>query len=157
MQTYTWIYSLEESLTDEKKLDLDQAFDSFLSKWKSHGVPVRGLIQIKYNRFILIQSDSGEDRPSGCSIDNLKRTVSQILAQHSLTYLDGGYIFYRSNQGNISFTHFKNIPALLEKGELTQDTIIFDHSLGQSDDLSKWEITLKDSWMKRYLPTKLNS
>ncbi|MEL6671480.1 MAG: hypothetical protein AAFR61_04785 [Bacteroidota bacterium] len=156
MQSYTWFYSLKETLSPEVESQLEQDFDHFLAQWKSHGTPVDGLIQISYHRFVIIQSDPQTSRPSGCSIDSLKRAVGQILQQRHQEVLDAAHVFYRDEQQEIAFTHFRDIPKLVAAGSLSAETQVFDHSLGQSDDLSRWEIALQDSWLKRFLPSATN-
>ncbi|MEZ4847271.1 MAG: hypothetical protein R3B93_01285 [Bacteroidia bacterium] len=94
MQQYTWFYSLKSPLSPEQVAALEVDFAQFLSKWNTHGTPVDGLITLKYNRFIIIQSDPKVARPSGCSIDSLKRAIGEILNAHRLEVVDSAYIFY---------------------------------------------------------------
>ena len=49
--------------------------------------------------------------------------------------------------------HFQQVPELVANGTLHEDAIVFDHSLSNSDDLSNWEVSMKNTWMKRYLPS----
>ncbi|MFK7925269.1 MAG: hypothetical protein AB8H47_25160 [Bacteroidia bacterium] len=151
MQSYTWFYSLADALSPEKEQALAADFEYFLAQWKSHGTPVEGLIKIQYGRFVIVQSNPEDSRPSGCSIDSLKKSVSAIIDKHGLSVLDASYVYYRSGT-EIQATHFKELPKLATEGTLEADTIVFDHSLSQSDDLSKWELPLKQTWLKRYLP-----
>ena len=148
MQQYTWFYSLKSTLSPETKQALEVDFAQFLNQWKTHGTPVDGLINLQHDRFIIIQSDPGVSRPSGCSIDSLKQNISQIISNHGLEVLDAANVFYRSAEGQIDVTHFSKISALVAKGTLTPETIVFDHSLDQSDDLSKWELPMSQTWFK---------
>jgi hypothetical protein len=154
MQQYTWFYSLKSPLSPEQVAALEVDFAQFLSQWKTHGTPVEGLITIKHDRFIVIQSDPGVGRPSGCSIDSLKHAIGQILNAHRLEVVDAAHIFYRGENGEIQTTHFSKISALVNDGVLTPETIVFDHSLDQSDDLSKWEMPMSGTWLNRYFPKK---
>lgn len=154
MQSYTWIYSLTDEISSEKVATLRNDFDQFTQEWKSHGTPVDGLIRIFYNRFVVIQSDPGVNRPSGCSIDSLKKAIGQILTQHELKWLDAAYVFFRNSEGNIQHTHFQQIPTKVASGDLLASTTVFDHSLSQSDDMSKWEVPMEDTWLRRYLAVK---
>jgi hypothetical protein len=152
MQQYTWFYSLKSPLSELDAEKLAAAFESFLQKWKSHGIAVEGEISIRYNRFVIARSNPERERPSGCSIDTLKRTVEQVFAQKAIEWLDSGYIFYRDAEGAILPLHFRDIPSMIASGRLHADTVVFDHSLDQSDDLDRWEVTLAQTWLKRYLP-----
>lgn len=152
MQAYTWIYSLEHEISAETLSALQAAFDAFLRQWKSHGVPVDGMIQLRHHRFVIIQSDPADDRPSGCSIDSLKRAIGQILEQHHLKVQDAAYVQYRDAEGQVQSVHFQQLPSLVKEGKVGPQTMFFDHSLGQSDDLSKWEMPMQETWLKRFLP-----
>ncbi len=151
MQQYTWFFSLSQTLSSEQETALKADFDRFVSQWNTHGSPVDGLIQIRHARFVIIQSNPAEARPSGCSIDSLKQGVGKILQQHGLESVEASYVFFQQDDQTIRSTDFRQIPQLIREGVLKADTLIFDHSLSQSDDLRKWEVPLKQSWLKRYL------
>ncbi|MEZ4828959.1 MAG: hypothetical protein R3C61_22135 [Bacteroidia bacterium] len=150
MQQYTWFFSLRQPLSSEKKEAVEHSFARFLSQWKTHGTPVDGMISLKYDQFVIVQADPAVNRPSGCSIDSLKRAISTILQQEQLEWLDAGMVFYRRTGGEIQSVNFREIPALVKSGEITPETIVFDNSLDQSDDLSKWEVAVKHTWLNRY-------
>ena len=152
MQEYTWFYSLKEMPDAAAAARMQAGFDAFLANWKSHGTPVDGLIRFVYNRFIIIQSDPGQGRPSGCSIDSLRRGVEQVLSDCGVEWLDASHIFYRDAQGEIRYAHFSQIKSLVAEGGLHEGAIVFDHSLGQSDDLDQWEKPMAQTWMRRHLP-----
>lgn len=154
MQTYTWIFSLTESVDDVVASDLARDFEAFQAQWKSHGTPVTGLITLHHQRFVIIQSKEEESRPSGCSIDSLRRGVTGILQHHNLAWLEGGEVFYRDASGEIQMVHFQKIAGLVAEGILSPETIVFDHSLSNSDDLSLWEVPMNNTWMKRFLPSE---
>lgn len=151
MQRYTWIFSLLSPVSESVAASLRLAFDAFQGQWKSHGTPVSGMIQLHHSQFVTVQAKDDEDRPSGCSIDSLRRGVTAILAQHELAWADGGEIFYRKADGSIAMAHFHQLPNLVENGTLGPDSIVFDNSLSDSDDLSRWELPMNQTWMKRYL------
>ncbi|MEM6263079.1 MAG: hypothetical protein AAGI38_11270 [Bacteroidota bacterium] len=152
MQKYTWFYSLPNPLDPAFQAKLQTQFDTFSHQWKSHGAEVEGQIGILRNQFVVVRSNEQDDRPSGCSIDGMKRSVESILTAAGLSWLDAAHVFYEGDDGSVAYTHFSKISALIGEGKLTPDTLILDHTLGQSDDLSRWEVLLKDSWLKRFLP-----
>ncbi len=152
MQLYTWIFSLESTLTEAQNTQLEQTFQRYLEKWNSHGRPISAQILVRHNRFVLVQADPDENRPSGCSIDSLKRAVSQILEAEGLNSVDASRVFYKDPTGKVASIDFRELPNALKEGTISPETQVFDHSLGQSDDLSRWEVSLQDTWMKRFLP-----
>ncbi|MDP5170302.1 MAG: hypothetical protein NWR72_08645 [Bacteroidia bacterium] len=154
MQQYTWIFSLLTPVGTSTAEQMTQAFEAFQAQWKTHGTPVQGLIKLHHNQFVVIQAKNDDSRPSGCSIDSLRRAVTSILEQHRLPWAEGGEIFFRNASGDIQMVHFQQIKALVADGTLNEDSIVFDHSLSNSDDLSLWEVPLADTWMKRFLPSE---
>lgn len=151
MTKYTWFYSFGQSLTDEQISALEADFQAFLDQWKTHGAPVNANIQIRYARFVIIQADPSDSRPSGCSIDSMRRTVEQILINHGIAWLDNAHVYFRDENGEIRSPHFNELPALAASGKLKAETPVFDHSLSSTDDLNKWEVHLAETWLRRYL------
>ena len=151
MQLYTWIYSLKQTLSSDTEASLQRAISAFLSQWKSHGTPVEGMIQLKYQRFVIVQANPEDERPSGCSMDSLKRAVSSILEEHHLEQVDAGYVFFRNANGEIEHVFHRDLQSHIAQGKLQAETIVFDHTLSQSDDLTVWEVPLSSTWLKRYL------
>lgn len=123
-----------------------------MKQWKSHGADVPGQFDIKYDRFLLIQAEPGTT--SGCSIDSMNHGVDEILANHSLKTLPHNFIFYKNSEGELSQVDFREVKSAIQQGSMGPDTVIFDSSLAQSNDLARWEVKLADSWLARFLPAK---
>ncbi|MEL6132300.1 MAG: hypothetical protein AAFR59_02930 [Bacteroidota bacterium] len=151
MQQYTWIFSLRAPLNPDAKAELQKDLDTFTGQWKSHGTPVEGLIQVKRDQFIIVQADPSVSRPSGCSIDSLRRGVDQILKHHGLEVLTPASVGYEGGGGEVTFVDFREIPQYVKEGKLHAQTRVFDNTLSQSDDLALWEQPLEATWLKRYL------
>lgn len=151
MQQYTWFYTLAAPLAVEVEQALRTDFHAFLSQWNSHGTPVAGTIAIVHQQFVVVQAAPDDERPSGCSIDSMRRAVETLLQQYQLTRLDAAYIAYRDAQNIVKLAHFQEISSKIAAGEITADTLVFDNSLGNSDDLSQWEKPLAQTWMSRWL------
>lgn len=151
MTQRTWIYSLPEAVTDAQRSALTQAFSHFLAEWKTHGAPVQGTIDLRHDRFVIVQS-APDAQPSGCSIDSMKQAVTRALLDQQLTWLDNAQVVYRTAEGDIAYTHFQEIPVQVAEGALNAETIVFDNTLNQTDDLNLWEQPLNQTWLRRYLP-----
>lgn len=151
MQSHTWFFSLKDELSKEQLEALQVDFDRFTAQWKTHGKPVDGLIRLRHKRFVIAQANPGDDRPSGCSIDSLRRGIGEILQKHQLKTLDNGYVFFVDEEGNVQEVHFRELPQYIKGGRLGANTVVLDHSLSQTDDLEKWEVPLQSTWLKRFL------
>ncbi|MFN0202102.1 MAG: hypothetical protein ACKVTZ_11315 [Bacteroidia bacterium] len=147
-----WFYSFIQPLSASQIASLTQAFDGFLANWKSHGTPVTSNIQFYHQHFIVIQAELHGGQPSGCSIDSMKKSVGEILQAQQLAETDAAQVFYQNVAGELASVHFKEIAQLLQSGELSAETMVFDHTLNQTGDFSQWEKPLKDTWLKRFLP-----
>ena len=75
-----WFFSLLSPIDTAQSARLSDLFSQFLSQWRSHGTPVEGTFEVLHNRFILIKGAVEGDTPSGCSIDAMRKGVTQILA-----------------------------------------------------------------------------
>lgn len=111
---------------------------------------VPGAHDVKYDRFIVVQAEPGST--SGCSIDSMNHGVDAILAKFGLEALPHNHIFYWNAAGELEQVDFREVKAAIEAGKMGPDTVVFDSSLGQEDDLKRWEVKLADSWMARFLP-----
>ena len=150
--TNIWFFSIKTSLSPAKASALQADLDRFTANWKSHGADVVGGATLKYHRFVIVQADPNDPRPSGCSIDSMRKSVEDILAHHQIECLDAGHVFYRGPEGQIEGANFRELPSLVANGTLSAGTIMFDHTLSQTDDLNRWEVPLVETWAKRYLP-----
>jgi hypothetical protein len=151
MQQYTWIYSLGQPLDAAAESRLRAGLEAFIQRWKTHGDPVRGAFDVRHGRFVIVQADPQDLRPSGCSIDSMRKAVEETLRAQGLEALDPGVLFYRDGSGAICQLHHRGLKQALETGLLHAATPVFDHTLGQSDDLSRWEVPLSATWMARFL------
>ncbi len=144
----TWIFQLLEplSLAQVEKINTETA--TFLNSWKAHGTPVPGSAEIRYNRFVVLKSQEGT--ASGCSIDAMTREVGRILNEAGAKSAESGLIFYRDG-GEIKTVDFREVEKLIAGGMLHADTIIFENTLGHTNDLSRWELPLKETWLARFL------
>ena len=151
MQQYTWIYSLNDTLSAVQNEALTAQFQAFSQNWKSHGTPVEGTVNIHYQRFVIVQADMRSERPSGCSIDSMRKTVENVLKEQGFFYTDASQIHYRNAGNEIAFVSFREVVNLLANEEMNENTVIFDNTLSNSDDLNKWEVPLAQTWLKRFL------
>jgi hypothetical protein len=145
-----WIFQSANKLTPSQQDSIRKSIDAFLEKWNAHGTPVPGTGEIKHDRFILLQAEAGST--SGCSIDSMTREISSLLSREGILRTESGMIFYHAGNGEISAVDFREVENLIASGEIGPETVIFDNTMGQSDDLSKWEVPLKETWLARYLP-----
>lgn len=145
-----WIFQLASAPTAESKHKMLEELDGFMAVWKAHGAPVPGEAKLHYDRFVVVHATPGH--ASGCSIDAMNKGVSDILGNYGLTVLGADQIFFKQDDGSIDYVDFRDAKSSILAGKLNANTIIFDSSLGQASDLSKWEQPLSQTWLGRFLP-----
>jgi hypothetical protein len=144
-----WIFQLTQVLEPSSEANLKRGLDQLMVDWKAHGTPVPGTYEIRYHRFVIVQSAPGAT--SGCSIDSMTHGVEDLLSTAGVKPLPHNNILYRNAAGEIELVDFREVGAAISAGKLGPDTIVFDMSLGQTQDLNRFEVRLADSWLKRYL------
>ncbi|MEM7040116.1 MAG: hypothetical protein AAF570_24300 [Bacteroidota bacterium] len=147
---HIWIFQLHTAMSAGTQATVQQDLNAFLEAWKAHGTPVPGTAEIRYDQFVIVQATPGAT--SGCSIDSMTHGVEAILKKVKAEIAPNNLIFYRTNEGGIDKVDFREVSAAIAGGHMHADTIIYDASMGQENDLNKWEVRLGESWLARFVP-----
>lgn len=149
---HIWIFQLASTPDSGQSAILTSGLDHLMQTWKAHGSPVPGTYQVKYDRFLIVQAEPGH--ASGCSIDSMNRSVSEILTNANISVLGAERVLFRAHDGSISDIDFKEVKAAIQDGRLNAESIVFDGTLANSNDLAKWEVPLSQTWMARFLTVR---
>lgn len=145
-----WVYQSPTTFTDVQLAAIKTELESFIEHWASHGTALNGYYEIIENQFILIAVDETDQHATGCSIDKSVSVIKKIESITGLNLTDKALVGYRHNN-QIKTTDFRAVKSLIESGELTPDTTIFNLTVATYNQLSTdLEIPAKDSWVKRY-------
>ena len=128
-QARLWVYAADHSLTDEERATLDGALTTFFASWKSHGRPVRGAYDIVAGRFLLIGAIVEDADISGCGIDASVNVVEQAARDLDVDWLSPLHVFYRTPEGSVRAVSRSDFRQLVERGEVTTQTPVFDVSV----------------------------
>ena len=143
-----WIYSLSEKASESIQPELLSSVNEFLSDWKAHGSPISSGSELKYGQFVIIRAEKGDT--SGCSIDSMNRNLNSIFQKFGLRALESNHVFYKAENGEVKYFDFRDAEKLIQAGELTTSTIMFDNSIEDRDDFGNWEKPISESWLSRY-------
>lgn len=144
-----WIYQSNRSLNTEETEQITRRLTAFLSQWKAHGKPLAAVVDVKYNRFVVIRLDEAFTKATGCSIDSLVRELKAVQEALGVDFFDRMQVAYR-DKGELKVVSRKEFSDLMKLGEVDQDTIVFNNMVDNYADYSnRWEIPLKDSWHSR--------
>jgi len=141
-----WIFAAERPLAPAEQDRLLAVVDDFLDQWKAHGHPLAGGRDLRYGQFLLVAVDESQEGASGCSIDSMTRSLSELERHLGVELVNHGPVLYRSAEGVARTTR----PAFgdrVKTGEITPDTIVFNNTLTRVGDLAdQWEVPARASW-----------
>lgn len=146
-----WIYQSENELSEDQTKKLNELTDTFLHNWDSHGSPVKGNINLIYNRFITVTIDESDDKVCGGSVDKLGRFMKELESELHISLLDRTQVAYRKGNQIKSCT-MHEFERLAKQGEVGKETIVFNntvHTLAAFE--IEWEVPAEKSWHNRLL------
>lgn len=124
-----WVFPASRDLTDAEGEVLLAAVDEFLASWSAHGAPLRSARRLVEQRFLLVGVDVDAEAPSGCSIDALVNRLRALGTQLELSLIDHAPVWYRPDARVVRTTSRKDFRALVERGAVGPDVLVFDTSL----------------------------
>ena len=145
-----WIFAADRPLTRDESVALLREVDGFLEQWKAHGHPLTVARDWKYDRFLLVGVDEASAGASGCSIDAMVHTLSQLEHQLHVHLLDHGPVLFRQND-DIARLPRPAFAELARSGAVSRDTVVFNNTLTSVGELreGRWESRAADSWHAR--------
>ena len=146
----TWIFQLRHPISAAHRSNLLTALSALMADWKAHGTPVPGQAKVVRDRFIVVQAQPGST--SGCSIDSMTQGIDSILDAMGMALLPPNEVFYLNPEGDLAHIDFRKVKEALAEGRMHADTVVFDSTMGQSNDLNRWEMPLRETWLARFLP-----
>jgi hypothetical protein len=147
-----WVFASDRDLTPAEVQTVNSAMTGFLVDWKAHGAAVEAGFELQHNRFLLIASSNAMADPSGCSIDNMTRTVRELGQQLGVSFMPGANIFYQA-EDSVRMTDRPTFKELAKKGLVGQETTVFNTNLTSVEELKagKWKLRAGESWHKQLL------
>ncbi len=145
-----WVHCFEHELSGEQKEIIQRGLEEFLPQWVSHGTPVKAAFKILSGRFVVTAAHPQEG-VSGCSIDSLLRNFKTFKTVYGLDGLKGGLLFYRDKEGRIQAVDQLKFQDLMESGEITSETQVFQTLLSNLGQLraGEFESSFEKSWLSR--------
>lgn len=148
-----WIYQSDREIKDLEVNEIRRKAAMFLMEWTSHGHLVKASFDVLYNRFIIIAVDDQAAGAGGCGIDQSVKFIQKLEQDYGINLLDRMLVAYRGQDSIIQTTKLYTFEQMMERGELTADTIVFNNLISTKEDMqSKWEVPVKKSWHARMIP-----
>jgi hypothetical protein len=143
-----WLFGLDASLENGDMETVAAHLNRFIDSWQSHGREVKGTFAVIESRFLLIVAHAGV---SGCSTDDLMRTMRKLQDELGIVVMDGLRVFYRDERGAIRSVRRPDFLEMIRDGGITAETPVFDLSLTSLGQLQTgaFERPLKDSVFRK--------
>lgn len=154
-----WVYGAAQPVAGDEAVHLLTLVQAFIEEWHAHGEPVVAGCDWMYDHFLLVGADEEATGVSGCSIDSLFRTLRRIEGEMGVTLLDSSLVFYRDTEGEVLAVPRGEFRALVEAGEISNRTRVFDNTVGTVAALhnGEWERPFAGSWQERAFRRRTSS
>lgn len=148
-----WVFACDRPLAGERAGTLLAEVDAYLAQWKAHGSPLRCARDWRHDRFLAIGIDPTAEQASGCSIDDLFRTLRALGTAAGTQVVGGGRVFYRDAAGTVQTASRAEFSAKAMRGDVTADTPVFDTSVILAEDWrTRFERRAGEAWTAELIP-----
>lgn len=146
-----WIYQANTPFAAADTAAVTAHLQQFARQWVSHNNQLLADAALLHDRFVVLTVDESHAGASGCSIDSSVKFIKQLGAQYDrdlfdrmrFSYEKGGEVFTVSREAFVD---------LYERGEIDDDTIVFDTLVDNIEKLNTaFRKPLKDSWHARFV------
>ncbi|MCB2153428.1 hypothetical protein KQI84_00955 [bacterium] len=145
------IVPIEGGLSSQQATPLLEVLRALIDQWKEGGVVSAGDAELlEDGHFVAIAYVPAEGDVSGCTKDQLTHVLLGFENQLGQRMLNAPRLAVRID-GSVSMMNNLQFKELRNEGRITPETVVFDHLLGQLDELQsgRFETTVADSWYAR--------
>ena len=139
-----WIYGASREIQDMERPAIELRLKDFILRWAAHNKKLNARYEILYNRFILLSVDEEQAAASGCSIDESVRFLKELEKDFSLSLFERQNMLYLKKD-KVQSCPLKEIGERLESGEISEETIVFNPQVSNSEEMKYWLIPFKSS------------
>ena len=143
-----WVFAANRALLPDDESRLTDVVERVFGVWTKKSPGVRGAFEFREARFLVVGADEREARVSGCGIDAMMQWVKQLESQSGLRLVDRMQVFWRGTDGVVRSAHRAEFSRLLDTGEVTRETRVFDTAAATNDVFlrGRFELPLAESW-----------
>ena len=149
-----WIYQSSRLFTIPEAFHIEDILKDFVTKWQSHGTPVKGYAGLLFGQFIILIADETASGVSGCSTDSSVRIIKQVEEQFAVNMFDRQMLAFYIKE-KVQLLPLAQLSYALENNYLNTDTLYFNNLVSTKKELlEKWIIPIKESWLTSRIKTK---
>lgn len=144
-----WIYQADRNLSEAEQARVLDFLTPAVDAWVTHGMPMRGSVQILFNRLVLIAADTDFQNPSGCSIDSSTRWLQELGTAMNISFFDRSIGYFED--GEWKFFSVFDARKQVSGGIIRPDTRVINPRVDTLGDLeSSLVIPASASFLNRY-------
>lgn len=146
-----WIFQSNRLFTAQETAFIESATKEFIAQWNAHKQAVHGEGHVLFNAFVVLIADENYTAVSGCSMDSMVHFIRSLQSRFALNFFDRLSVAYLTPENQLKFTTAREIGSLLDKGELNENTLVFNNLISSKKELEEnWILPLGKSWLKNH-------
>lgn len=123
---------------------------SFASSWTAHDQALTATFNIFRGRVIIVTVNEEVTAASGCSIDKLTRFIKELEQKFNVELLNRMLVVVEKDESTVEVLTASEVKKLLSEGKISADTIIYDTTVSNQQQLQNWRLAVKDSWLGKF-------
>lgn len=148
-----WVYQSSRLLLVSELLEIEDILKEFVAGWLSHGVKVKGSVNIFFGRFIVFMADESNTQVGGCSTDSSVRLIKQLEQKFNTDFFNRQLLsFYKNDK--VEQIPLNQFSYAFTNGIINEDTLFFDNTVTNKKDLlENWMSPVKNTWLYKKVAT----
>ena len=146
-QSKVWVYQSSRLFLINELLEIEDILKDFVSKWMSHGDPVKGSVNVFFGRFIVFMADDTQSKIGGCSTDSSVRLIKELEKKYNTDFFNRQLLsFYKDDK--VEQIPLSQFSYAYNHAILNEETLFFDNTVSTKKDLlERWMTPVKNSWL----------
>lgn len=147
-----FVYTSNQTLSDEDALTFSNSIEKFISAWKAHGTQLDASSLLIANRVLFIAVDEQSQTATGCSIDSFNR----FLQSSNIDWFSRNWVLYnqdsKSLESNWIVSDLNDFHEGCKSGLIPLDSYVLNTTILTMEEARKDLVqTVSESWHMRML------
>src|SRR5688500_15057286 len=146
-----WTFVISKPLTPEQLNELTVEGTAFVAGWTAHDTQLSASFRIFREKIVVVEVNESVHNASGCSIDKLTRFIRDMENKLGIQLLNRLLVVYEDASGELHVENTQVLKNLISSGAVNAETVVYNTSVANDQELSDWKQPLKNTWLNRYL------
>jgi hypothetical protein len=149
-----WVYQSSRLFFISEALEMEDMLQEFVTKWNSHGTPVKGFANLFFGRFVVLMADETATGVSGCSTDSSVQVIKAIEKKYDVDMFNRQMLTFIVKD-KIEQLPLSQISYAIDNKFIDENTLYFDNSITTKKQLvSNWITPAGQTWLSKMFPKK---